>query len=72
MTPLNSIWKGTFGILALSCSSLSQGHSFRNLMETSKVAPPHTSRLMQSCSAHEAYSAPPRRSYVLTLVASRL
>ncbi len=43
LAPLSSIWKGMFGTRALICCSLSHGHSCRNLMDTSKVAPPQFS-----------------------------
>lgn len=42
--PLSNIWKGTFGISFLISCSLSHGHSCRNRIETSKVAPPQFSK----------------------------
>ena len=38
-------WNGMLGISFLMASSLSQGHSWRKRMDTSKVAPPQFSRL---------------------------
>ena len=71
LAPLSSIWKGTFGTSFLNNLNLTHGSSLRNLIETSKVAPPHISRENAFERALDVAGAIAARSEVLTLVARR-
>ena len=58
-----------FGTSALSFLSLTHGSSFKYLMATSKVAPPHISRAKAFGNALAVAGAMLTNSVVLTLVA---
>jgi hypothetical protein len=63
--------KGIFGTCSLKILNLYHGHSFKNLIETSKVAPPHISKANALLKHLAVAGAIFDKSLVLTLVAKR-
>lgn len=68
---LGMTWKGMLGTLSRSRSKRRQGSSCRNLRATSKVAPPHISRLAQGARILAVAGAAFTMSCVRMRVASR-